>query len=520
MKTTYSRRELYALGEPFGNSSTERKVNGSYLCGGGGGGGVLGAVVAVVATVALAIATDGASLALEAAAEGAAAAAAEGLAADAVMEIGAEAVIEAGIETAAESAITDTALETAAETALETAAETGAESLAESGIENLAESGIENLAETGIENLAETGIENFAEKGLEQLGESSLEQLGDNAVNTTFDNALNTAETLADNASPLDSLKETYNSLDPVAKGALKGVGKNLITSAANGRDINPLSLATSAVTGGVSAGASDLAGGGVGGALAGTAASTAAGMGIKEALGGQQPNTPIQRVSQPTVKPAPTTINPAKQQSTLATLNSGENNSGHTSFAGTAPLGLNGTKAFDPLRPQDSIAGAGMFDKSGLPVSVKGQAFTNPSGSNDNANLMQALNQLNPKLIGQIYKRGGIVKRFANGGHVPEFRTGSGVGIHKHYVKGEGDGQSDDIPAMLADGEYVFDADTVAQLGNGSSDAGAQLLDHFREALREHKRSAPANKIPHAASPLAYMKEALKRHGAKQKKG
>jgi hypothetical protein len=93
--------------------------------------------------------------------------------------------------------------------------------------------------------------------------------------------------------------------------------------------------------------------------------------------------------------------------------------------------------------------------------------------------------------------------------GHVPQFITGA----TGNYVKGRGDGQSDDIPAMLADGEYVFDADTVAQLGNGSSDAGAKLLDHFRHALREHKRSAPVDKIPPKASPLAYMKEALKRH-------
>jgi hypothetical protein len=97
----------------------------------------------------------------------------------------------------------------------------------------------------------------------------------------------------------------------------------------------------------------------------------------------------------------------------------------------------------------------------------------------------------------------------FKDGGHIPEFKTGT----TGHYVKGAGDGQSDDIPAMLADGEYVFDADTVASLGNGSSDAGAQLLDHFREAAREHKRSAPVDKIPPKASPLAYMKEALKRH-------
>jgi hypothetical protein len=86
------------------------------------------------------------------------------------------------------------------------------------------------------------------------------------------------------------------------------------------------------------------------------------------------------------------------------------------------------------------------------------------------------------------------------------DYRAGSAV-------TGPGDGQSDDIPAMLADGEYVFDADTVAQLGNGSTKAGSKILDKFREELRAHKRSAPVNKIPPPAkSPLAYLAAAQKK--------
>jgi len=77
-------------------------------------------------------------------------------------------------------------------------------------------------------------------------------------------------------------------------------------------------------------------------------------------------------------------------------------------------------------------------------------------------------------------------------------------------YVQGAGDGQSDDIPAMLADGEYVIDAETVAQLGNGSNKAGAKMLDKFRENIRAHKRNAPTHKIPpKSKSPLAYLKGA-----------
>ena len=81
------------------------------------------------------------------------------------------------------------------------------------------------------------------------------------------------------------------------------------------------------------------------------------------------------------------------------------------------------------------------------------------------------------------------------------DFRQGSAV-------HGEGDGQSDDIPAMLADGEYVIDAETVAQIGNGSTKAGAQALDKFRESIRAHKRSAPINKIPPKTKALtSYLK-------------
>ena len=100
--------------------------------------------------------------------------------------------------------------------------------------------------------------------------------------------------------------------------------------------------------------------------------------------------------------------------------------------------------------------------------------------------------------------KRGGQPKSGGALPHIPEFKTGT----TGHYVQGAGDGQSDDIPAMLADGEYVFDADTVASLGNGSNKAGALILDKMRERIRHHKRSAPKDKIPpKAKSPLEYLK-------------
>lgn len=65
--------------------------------------------------------------------------------------------------------------------------------------------------------------------------------------------------------------------------------------------------------------------------------------------------------------------------------------------------------------------------------------------------------------------------------------------------LKGRGDGVSDSIPATidgerparLARGEYVVDARTVAELGNGSTDAGAERLDEMRRKVLDKRKKA-----------------------------
>jgi hypothetical protein len=89
-----------------------------------------------------------------------------------------------------------------------------------------------------------------------------------------------------------------------------------------------------------------------------------------------------------------------------------------------------------------------------------------------------------------------------------PVFRTGGLEGLGGKYVEGKGDGTSDDISAMLANGEYVFSADVVSALGNGSNKAGADRLGEMVKAIRERARSAPPDKLPpDAKSPLEYLK-------------
>jgi len=98
-----------------------------------------------------------------------------------------------------------------------------------------------------------------------------------------------------------------------------------------------------------------------------------------------------------------------------------------------------------------------------------------------------------NPPQLGQGlpqarggYQRGGEYDYWSQNADVP--RAAPTVASNGRYVKGQGTGRSDDIPARLSDGEYVMDAETVALLGDGSGSAGARRLDEMRRNLRQHK--------------------------------
>jgi hypothetical protein len=108
----------------------------------------------------------------------------------------------------------------------------------------------------------------------------------------------------------------------------------------------------------------------------------------------------------------------------------------------------------------------------------------------------------------------------FAAGGHVPnmgyhpmgEPEFYSEGGMQNTYIEGRGDGTSDSIPAMVAANEYVLPADIVSSLGNGSSDAGASILDRFVREIRQHKHSnSPDELPPDSRGPLEYLAGAMK---------
>jgi hypothetical protein len=113
------------------------------------------------------------------------------------------------------------------------------------------------------------------------------------------------------------------------------------------------------------------------------------------------------------------------------------------------AYTGYEGTTAEDAFAPQPVRA-----PQVALPQPVTTPVPNNPAGPS-------------------MYAPAADDMRFARGGFA---------------VEGAGDGRDDKIPALLSDGEYVIDAETVALLGNGSNKAGAKLLDSFRVKVRKQK--------------------------------
>jgi hypothetical protein len=131
--------------------------------------------------------------------------------------------------------------------------------------------------------------------------------------------------------------------------------------------------------------------------------------------------------------------------------------------------------------------------------------------GSSEWDKLMAQINQgieqtyLNPTLTEQ--------PAMARGGRNARRQPRGALSQMSRMVQGAGDGRSDSIDARLSDGEYVIDAETVALLGNGSTKAGAAMLEQMRQGIRKQKGKALAKGkfSPDAKSPLAYMKGGLR---------
>lgn len=95
---------------------------------------------------------------------------------------------------------------------------------------------------------------------------------------------------------------------------------------------------------------------------------------------------------------------------------------------------------------------------------------------------------------------------------HLLEYKKGGGHN-GPGRVKGIGSGQEDKIPAWLSDGEYVWSAQDVADLGDGSTDEGVRRLDKMRQMVRKQAGRKDVKKI---AKPQRGIDQMLKSVGGK----
>lgn len=154
----------------------------------------------------------------------------------------------------------------------------------------------------------------------------------------------------------------------------------------------------------------------------------------------------------------------------------------------------------YDPSNPQ----------AKGLPVDIagKGSDFSWPFIASQkekygltNDQIAYALG-MSPEEVKRALPPGAASGGYMPGGIAMLARGGSG----SRYLRGPGDGVSDSIPAKfersgqparLADGEFVIDARTVSELGNGSSEAGARklyaMMDRVHTMRKQAKRGKPS---------------------------
>lgn len=180
------------------------------------------------------------------------------------------------------------------------------------------------------------------------------------------------------------------------------------------------------------------------------------------------------------------------------------------------AGLGLGGLslasgvkQEYKPKTPTELLA---MQPSNAPPAYTAAQMaqFSTPFKTGTQLERAYAADMQSPIAAGTGINADGTPLKFAEGGEVPGalsqvFDSSQMPGM----VTGEGGGQDDMVEARLSPGEYVFDAESVAMLGDGDNAAGARKLDELRAQLRAHKRSAPDDEIaPPAMGPLSYLGE------------
>jgi hypothetical protein len=136
---------------------------------------------------------------------------------------------------------------------------------------------------------------------------------------------------------------------------------------------------------------------------------------------------------------------------------------------------------------------------------------FNRPSIQWDWNKLQQDANQTNLSLDQYMARYWPQITSGQYNMQTPKMAGGGALSNIARMARGAGSGRADTIDAKLSDGEYVMDAETVALLGDGSTEEGARRLDEMRAKLRKQKGKvlAKGKFSPAAKSPLAYIQGA-----------
>ena len=160
------------------------------------------------------------------------------------------------------------------------------------------------------------------------------------------------------------------------------------------------------------------------------------------------------------------------------------------------------------PATPQPPAYPQTPFDPSNVSSFLRpAYRAMNPTITNNPASTpMDVYNQSMDGLNQQTYADGGDVAPVGMGlpqsAAMPQLMSAAQFGYLNARtggrIAGPGDGKSDDIPALLSNGEHVIDAATVSDLGNGDNDTGQKRLEEIKHKIR----SSAGRKNPRKASP------------------
>lgn len=258
---------------------------------------------------------------------------------------------------------------------------------------------------------------------------------------------------------------------------------------------------------------------GGMAGALGGAGAAAGAksgALGVKGGVGAKAGTAAGVKGGSLGVKGALNSILPGEVAGVPAVIGGGGGALGGllpTSLSGWIDLGVKGAGVLGSIMGGGPGGGQPGSGEVGTPTSLPAATFS------------RSRNPVQPDYY-TYGKKGGEHRFFIDGGASPATgATGAPPSPEVGYAprgprrgqfflaeggmaQGAGSGRADTIEALLSDGEYVIDAESVALLGDGSVDEGAARLDQLRENLRKHKGAALAQGkfSPSALPPEQYM--------------